>query len=339
VIALAKVEVQYKDVLEDIFALLAKDWKSCSLSVCLASVQPDEDVPAFRVLELSPRLTEKFRNEMVIAVLAEYEKKWRSGDLALYNYDAGGKLDDDEIEHLDFSAPEYESILKQIEPLQSLPDIGTFQEDEPEFVSGLRFYVIKIQFIHDHEPVYFFRSYAVKNLLSKSRFLPAIWRGQNEYDVIDEPVLLFDKHIDCMSRGSSMFILHKENFHHIFRLLEEVMKTAKHALNLIKVRVPIKNFDTFALHCERHPQKMAKLKNISKKPYFKDLTIDKIKKVINKMNKDDLGQEFMRALDYEQMLLYDEKKPWMLLKLLDDDYLWSEMTELGYEVDGKRELT
>ena len=232
-ITLAEMAIQYKDILEGIFALLAEDWKACSVALCLASVQSDEDLPAFRVVELSPRLTEKFRDDIIIPFLADLHKKWLSAGLILYAYNAASKPLVDEIEHLDFSMPEYDPIKKQIEPLQSLPDMGTFQEDERQFVSGLRFYVIRIQFSDDHDPVYFFRSYAAKNLLSKSRFLAAMWRDQDEYDVVSQPVLLFDKHIDCMSRGSSMFIFHKENFHYLFRFLEEVMKTAKHPAMLL----------------------------------------------------------------------------------------------------------
>jgi len=37
-------------------------------------------------------------------------------------------------------------------------------------------------------------------------------------------------------------------------------------------------------------------------------------------------------------LVYDPSDKWVLLKLLDDDYLWSLMTEHSYEVTGKREL-
>src|SRR5215469_18397948 len=123
-------EVQYKDILEGIFALLAEDWKTCSVAVCLASVQADEEEPAYRVVELSPRLTDKFRNDIVVPFLAELHKKWLSSGLILYNYDAASKPHTDEIEHLDFSTPEYEAIKKQIVPLQSLPDMGIFQEDE-----------------------------------------------------------------------------------------------------------------------------------------------------------------------------------------------------------------
>ena len=40
----------------------------------------------------------------------------------------------------------------------------------------------------------------------------------------------------------------------------------------------------------------------------------------------------------QEMLVYDARSSWKLLKLLDDDYLLSELTEHSYEVNGKREL-
>jgi hypothetical protein len=36
--------------------------------------------------------------------------------------------------------------------------------------------------------------------------------------------------------------------------------------------------------------------------------------------------------------LYDPADKWVLLKLLDDNYLWSLMTDMAYEVTGKRDL-
>ena len=69
---------------------------------------------------------------------------------------------------------------------------------------------------------------------------------------------------------------------------------------------------------------------------FDNTTRIKLKKFIKKRHLDvkietdnDTGQE---------MLLYDTRSSWKLLKLLDDDYLLSELTEHSYEVNGKREL-
>jgi hypothetical protein len=38
----------------------------------------------------------------------------------------------------------------------------------------------------------------------------------------------------------------------------------------------------------------------------------------------------------EEMLVFDPKDRWAILKLLDDDYLESVLTERHYEVTGKR---
>jgi hypothetical protein len=40
----------------------------------------------------------------------------------------------------------------------------------------------------------------------------------------------------------------------------------------------------------------------------------------------------------KEVLVYDSKKPWIILNLLQDNYLWSLMTEQGYEVTSKRPL-
>jgi hypothetical protein len=59
-----------------------------------------------------------------------------------------------------------------------------------------------------------------------------------------------------------------------------------------------------------------------------------MKKVIQKNN---LPVKIVET-DGKEMLLYDPADKWVLLKLLDDDYLWSLMTEQSYEVNAKREL-
>lgn len=318
--------------LEDILAL---DLAQCDLAVCLAAVIDDETVPLYSVLDLSNKLTDGFRHIVTIA-LAEYSKAWHKHDLELHEYGLESKPDDYQVEHMDLFL--HEEIQRQIKPLTGFQDLGTFQMGDAS-TSSLHFYVIIARPLHgDRAPIYFYRSYTPKNLLSQSRFLAAIWRGANEYDVVTEPVLLFDKHIDCFSRGNDMYIFKKEHFHHIFRFLEEVQKAAQETLHIIAAgHVRIQNFEQFASDCQKHPIKMLKLRNISKKPYLKTLTLDMIKRVLHHRELGNIGVEIV-TVDGSQMLLYDAKKPWALLKLLDDDYLWSIMTDQSYEVTGKHEL-
>jgi PHD/YefM family antitoxin component YafN of YafNO toxin-antitoxin module len=60
----------------------------------------------------------------------------------------------------------------------------------------------------------------------------------------------------------------------------------------------------------------------------------RLKKVIKKNN---LSVQIVQTSAGEK-LVYDPADKWVLLKLLDDDYLWSLMTEHSYEVTGKREI-
>lgn len=309
--------------------ILALDLSECDVTVCLASYVKEDIIPRFERLHLSNELTDEFRG-IAVYLLEQSRRNKNNGNMVLRSYAVESKLDPYEIEHLDLSA--YDTILEQIDPLTSLAEIGLFGEDE-KFIANLRFYVITVQ-LAEGEPVHFYRSYTPKRMLSRSRMF-AVWFSQGQYDKVTQPVFLFDHYIDCVSRGNTMFIFKKDNFQEIFRFFEMVRKVAKETLDTIRMRVPIQNFEAFAHDCEGHLAKLVKLKNIAAKPYWNRITIHNMKKVIEKNN---LPVKIVET-DGKEMLLYDPTDKWVLLKLLDDDYLWSLMTEQSYEVNGKREMS
>jgi hypothetical protein len=170
-------------------------------------------------------------------------------------------------------------------------------------------------------------------MLSRSRFFAMVFR-LGIYDRVVEPAFLFDHHIDCVSYSGMMFIFKKENFYEIFRFFETIRRVAEETLDTIRATVPMLNFDEFAKDCEGHLAKLEKLRNIAAKPYWGKITIEDIKKVIKKNN---LSVQIAQTNAGEK-LVYDPSDKWVLLKLLDDDYLWSLMSEHSYEVSGKREI-
>ena len=312
--------------------------------VCLASVMPhSEEALEYRRLDLSNKLAAKFR-EKIKNFLTSYGKIWLSGGRALYPYQGDSKLEEHEVEYVDTSAESYAFIKKQIQPIPAYQDMLSFGQDDATFVQGLRFYVIVVKPLHNpQDMVYFYRFYNRKQLLGQSRFFGAIWRGENEYDLVSEPTLIFDNNVDCISRGDDLFILKKENFYSIFRFLEELEKSVTVAVTAIhtqlqQIQVAVEGYDEFVNDCKKNRLKMAMLSNIAKKPYLKDLTPAKIRRVVERLDKNVVGEEFLTAFTKEQKLLYDAKRPWVLLKLLGDNYLWSDMTEIGYDVNAKREL-
>jgi hypothetical protein len=308
--------------------ILALDLSECDVTVCLASYMKDDIVPRFERLHLSNELANEFRG-IAVYLLEQSRRNKNNGNLVLRTYAVESKLDSYEIEHMDLSI--YDTILEQIDPLTSLTEIELFGEDE-KFIANLRFYVITVQ-PSEGDPIHFYRSYTPKRMLGRSRMF-AMWFSQGQYDKVTQPVFLFDHYIDCVSRGNTMFVFKKDNFQEIFRFFEMVRKVAKETLDNIRSRVPIENFDEFARDCQGHLAKLVKLKNIAAKPYWNRITIHNMKKVIEKNN---LSVKIVKT-DGKEMLQYDPTDKWVLLKLLDDDYLWSLMTEQSYEVNAKREI-
>jgi hypothetical protein len=314
-----------KTIFENILAL---DLSECEVTVCLASALKDETMPRIERLLLSTELTETFRS---IASYAQthYKRDYSNGDLLLRRYTFQSKPDTHEVEYLDVST--YESIAGQITALDTLADIEVFEADE-KFIAGMRFYTIVAQ-PPEGEAVYFFRAYSPRKMLSRSRSFAMIF-SNGVYDRVTDPMFLFDHTVDCVYRGGMMFLFKKEHFHEMFRFFEMVRKVASETLETIRAAVPIHNFETFARDCEANMSKLVKLNHIASKPYLARLTIDDIKKVIVKNNLD----VSIINVNGREMIVYEHTDKWVLLKLLDDDYLWSLMTEQSYEVSGKREV-
>lgn len=321
------VPVDYKSVLDGILQL---DLNSCTMTVCLASVAKHETVPCFERLRLAEELGEEFRT-IIRNHLKEYEGKWQQDELPFSEYNVESEDIPFEADGEHLSLVDYSHILEQLTPLQALTGIDVFQEDE-HFVSGLRFYVIIAQPL-EGDPVYFFRSHSSKGVLTRSHKF-AIWNERGSYNRVKTPIILIDEKIDCMSRSGLMYVLNKPSFQNIFRFFEEVQRTAKVTLSTIKQHIPIQNFEEFEQDCERHLWKLRKLGNMASKPYLHRISIEHIKHTINKHR---LSVR-VDMVDGREMIVYDPKDKWVLLRLLDDDYLWSTLTEQGYEVNGKKEL-
>jgi Kiwa KwaB-like protein len=307
---------------------LALDPSRCTLTVSLASSAKDAILPGFQRLQLAEHLLGEFR-QVVAYLLSELKRERDSRHLLLRDYRLQSKPDPHEVEWL--SLVEHESVACQLLPLGSPVSIDLFRED-PSFIAGLRFYVISV-WPKAGEPVHFYRAYSQKKVLGRSPLF-AIWLQDGTYDRVSIPVFLFDQAVDCVSAGNWMFVLKKEHFHEMFRTAQALRQSAGQMLEDLRARVPIANFEAFAHDCEGHLVKLAKLRSILSKGYLESINMERIKQVITTYG---LALEVVEVGGTE-MLRYDPRQKWVILKLLDDDYLWSPMTGHGYETSGKREV-
>ncbi len=318
----------YKQIFNDILELNVRDPKKCTITVCLASFEKTETKPQFERIKISNTMADTFRN-IIEDLQKSYQKDGhKKEDLLFQEYAQESDPAEYEVEHINLSS--HTVLMEQLAPLSSLLDMDVFIAEKKSSMA-LRFYVITIQ-QDGGDPIYFFRKYTAKKELGRSQWLA--WLRDGEYNRITEPILLFDSEIDCMSRSGIMFIINKSNFQHIFQFFEAIKIAAQDALTAIKERIPIKNFEDFASACERHNIKMRKLKNIATKSDFSKITMDHIKAVIEKQQ---LPLQIIEE-NGKEILIYDSAQPWVILNLLEDNYLWSLMTEQGYEVTSKRPL-
>lgn len=308
--------------------VLALDLPSCDLTVALASSAKDAIVPCCERLQLAENLVGEFR-QIVAYLIAQLKRERDSAHLLLRTYSLQSKPDAHEVEWLSLS--EHDDIARQLRPLASPVTLDLFQEEAP-FVAGLRFYSITLQ-PTESPPVHFLRAYGQKKVLGRSRSF-AVWLQDGTYDRVSTPIFLFDHHIDCVSVGNWLFVLKKDNAHEMFRTAQLLRQSADQMLADLRTSIPIANFEGFARDCESHLLKLAKVRSILSKPYLRQITMGRIQQVIATHH---LPLEIVEVAGCEQ-LLYDPKQKWVILKLLDDDYLWSVMSDQRYEVSGKREL-
>lgn len=314
-------------VLEEILSL---DADTCEVQLCFASLA-DGDIADIQRVQISKSLAVEFR-DIVKNTLAHRKKDFDKGDLVLKDYDAQAKLDSHEVEYIDLSHTDSDSLKKQISSLANIESLTVFSEDD-SFISNLRFYVMAFR-PKKGDTVIFFRTYTPKKELNRSTLF-AIVSQKGTYDRFTNKLFLFDQHIDCMVRGDDLFIFNKDKFQKIFRFYELLIAGAKRTLQTIQQRIPIDNFAAFEVACEGHLQKLSKLKNIASKPYLQVVTMTDLKKVIHKYKLP------IRTIGKgkDEKIQFDASDKWAILRLLDDDYLESVMTGNSYEVNSKRPIT
>ncbi len=117
----------------------------------------------------------------------------------------------------------------------------------------------------------------------------------------------------------------------------DISHQATETLKLVTTQIPIKNQEAFEKACTTQLSMMEKLSRIAKNPYLKSLTLADIQRTIRefKLDIEVVGK------NQEAQLVFDPhpQKRWLILKLLDDDYLDSTLTRKRYEVNSKRPIS
>ncbi len=290
------------------------------ISVMLAADIAEQQV--LQRLVLKQKLAQEFK-AVVTKRLAE--------DLDLRRYEPGYKPDSNEMLFLRLN--DEPGISETLEMVRRVDQAEIFKEDQA-VIEGLQFYGIVLG--EGTNRVTCLRVYSQKRELTRSGKFAAVFR-KGSYDKVKRNVFVFDSALDCFAWREYLFVRNVVNFQRMFDYFARVMERAGDASETIGARVPIRNFKEFKAACTGQPQMMAKVVQIAKKPYLATLTFADLRKTISKFN---LKVDIVEHKNAESLVFDNSReKRWLILKLLDDDYLGSTMTRQKYEVNSKSTMS
>ncbi len=163
------------------------------------------------------------------------------------------------------------------------------------------------------------------------RFLGLVRNGRVE--AIDEPILAFDGKADVLISGSTVFIFNSSAFKRLFITADLLRARVEEDTRLVADLIPIANVDEFLAACSRDANMMTKLGRLARRDYLSRLTIEDVRATIDHYG---LPSDLLNERG-EFVYSGAPKRRWLILKILDDDYLESLMTRRQYEVNSKLE--
>jgi hypothetical protein len=292
-----------------------------SVSVLVAA-KPGADVIMQRL---------NLRQDLAAEFLSAAQGATPNADVIFRAYDPGYTPDWNDVCYIDLA--QNARIAELIRQVSQVQQAELFREQD-EIVDHLRFYAIVVSPSARRHAV-FFRTYSPKKELTRRAGFAALL-GHGHYNKVETKIFLFDRQIDCFSWGGYLFIHNVAAFQRIFDYFEELRAKADKTVTTILAQIPISNADAFRAAGIGQMQMMSKLAQIASKPYLNQVRMRDIRRTI-----DEFGLDVQIVEENGQEKLLFEAQPnkrWLILKLLDDDFLGSIMTNQKYEVNSKSAL-
>lgn len=310
-----------QDALERLHAFVA-DADTVNVLMVAEAEDSGEGEVAFEVqrLDMTQQLAERFRDIVLVNATNNV------GESRAVPYSTGYKLDRQELFYIDLDQDQ--STAETMNFIESVTEPAMFTKEE-DFTERLAFYSIVFEDT-DGTRAAFHRKHAPKNQLSRgfvARFV------DNQYEELESQSYLFDDKIDFFTWGDYLFIRGAYHFRLIFKHFAQLQREVATNVDRVISSVPIHNQDEFFEACRNQPQMVSKVARVANQPYLDEVTMDAIKETIDEF---DLDIETRMANGTEKLVFEkDIDKRWIILKMLDDDYLGSVLTDRKYETNSK----
>lgn len=230
------------------------------------------------------------------------------------------------------------NLQKLLSKLDGYVDIPLFDLSGPAGKQP-RLYIVSVEC--ERGWIHFVRSMSSRFRLKRSTKIMAFMSG-GVYTSLENDPLLFDEKFDAIVVQDSVFIFNQRNFERSLGFLERAQEAAARTLDKMIGNLRIKNRGDFVAAATSDINMIAKLRSIGEKlesdpAYAGCMTMEKLVPFVKKQA--GLGIDIEGEPGREEFVFHsDPQRRWRLLKLLDDDYLHSQITEIDYEANSKSSL-
>ena len=310
----------------DSFASFMESFDTTNLFFAMEQPNTTSDegpTPSFKVkrADVAEELADEF---------AKFIRDWTRAALenvSLKNFDLEYKLDDHELFAIDLS--EWSGLQNTLDHMQSVEQPEPFERDST-FGRNAEMYFFMLQNANDNTAT-FYRRRRLKKVASRGRL--TAWTSDSEFDTIRSDAYVFDDKIDFFRFSNRLYVAGKNAFVTAFRIIKDLRSKVDSNLDTVTANVSIQNEHAFRKACKGSPAMISKLAHAASRPYINDLKMNDLVEVINEF---DLDIDIVGSGN-DCKLVFDDTfgKQWPILKLFDDDYLGSMMTDEKYEVNSK----
>ena len=188
-------------------------------------------------------------------------------------------------------------------------------------------YAVKIEF--SDKKLIWFRKFDKSKVLKKG-LGDAIFFRDGKFSKIEHDVFKVDENVDCFSWNDVIYISQHNNFEKIFSYVEKYEEVVGEALETFKQTFSYVDHESLGAYIITDSIQKRKVASIIKNGVFDKYGFDEVATTIEKY---DLGIEINVQ---EQKINITPKDSRRFLKILNDDYLRSEVSEERYESIAKR---
>jgi|GEM_PF-4748617 len=237
---------------------------------------------------------------------------------------------------------EVDSAAKTVIAMDNLENHGRLNLSKRESNSA-KLFLIDARFkLNDEERRVVFVRTGVRSEVVKQSRKTALIFSNGVYDVVDQDQLVLNDRWDVAVLDGFVIGANTTRLENAFGFTERIFAAAQIALDTHISELDIRGFDDLVAACQHHPGMARKAASIGRKmdtPVYKGaMTMDSLLEFLGKhstkMKIDTEPSESGTALIHDND---DASGRWAILKLLDDDYLTSELTSVFYEAPSKSE--